>query len=347
MTIIKNNKKLLIIPCVAVIFVIVFCIILGQSKRKEEAVIESITSNHYGRMFLKSREIDSETVTIESSVMSLNVSKINDDWENNFIRFEDIIDEEEETEEEEIEEEVEEEEYDPMNDIIPMPPGPYLIVNNILPKNIRFTKNAYIVLYDNGMYDQEWLNDLANYINKATEADKESWEYQEAVEIYKVIAYLLTAKTGYGSETVVDMMAKIMRNEIGGLGDRYAYQNSAAMEKAAVIWSIFNRVDSCGTDGYIRDFSDIEGLTEMLISICKSPAQFAYHSYTVPTQAQKDLTTDVIIRWVLEHWGYESGRVLPLGYRWFLGDGTHNHFRNSYRNGQKWTWDEESPYIED
>ena len=37
-------------------------------------------------------------------------------------------------------------------------------------------------------------------------------------------------------------------------------------------------------------------------------------------------------------------RVLPPEYMWFHGDGRHNHFRDSYRGGNRWDWSLDSPY---
>ena len=38
------------------------------------------------------------------------------------------------------------------------------------------------------------------------------------------------------------------------------------------------------------------------------------------------------------------GRILPPEYMWFYGDGWHNHFRDSYRGGNRWDWSLDNPY---
>ena len=220
---------------------------------------------------------------------------------------------------------------------------PFEIYNNA----IRTTINPYISLLDCGFYSVDWLNHLGEVLDSAVEDEKLLDDWAEANLIYNTISYLISAETGVGNETVIDMITKIVNNEIGGLTDSMAYQNSAAMEKAAVVWCIYNRVDNYTMDLYTLDFSDLEGLIKHISKFCKNPGQYAYRYNTIPLDGLKEITIDVTIRWVLEHWGYESGRVLPLEYCYFGGDGMHNNFRDSYKGGNRWAWSFSSPYIID
>lgn len=106
-------------------------------------------------------------------------------------------------------------------------------------------------------------------------------------------------------------------------------------EQAAVIWCILNRVDS-----------SIRYMPDNIIDVVTQKHQFLGYVKTFPvTEKIRELVIDVLTRWEMEKAGVENvGRVLPLEYMWFHGDGRHNHFRDSYRGGNRWDWSLDSPY---
>lgn len=124
-------------------------------------------------------------------------------------------------------------------------------------------------------------------------------------------------------EAEVDLLARTIYAEARGL---------SATEQAAVAWCVLNRVDA----GYGT-------LTEVLTA----PHQFAtWHGEIA--QEQRDIAADVMTRWEREKLGEdEVGRVLPLEYLWFTGDGVRNYFRDAYTGGEYWNWGLESPYEEE
>lgn len=106
-------------------------------------------------------------------------------------------------------------------------------------------------------------------------------------------------------------------------------------EQAAVIWCILNRVDS-----------SIRYMPDNIIDVVTQKHQFLGYVKTFPvTEKIRELVIDVLTRWEMEKAGVENvGRVLPPEYMWFHGDGRHNHFRDSYRGGNRWDWSLDSPY---
>ena len=106
-------------------------------------------------------------------------------------------------------------------------------------------------------------------------------------------------------------------------------------EQAAVIWCILNRVDS-----------SIRYMPDNIIDVVTQKHQFLGYVKTFPvTEKIRELVIDVLTRWEMEKAGVENvGRVLPPEYMWFHGDGWHNHFRDSYRGGNRWDWSLDSPY---
>ena len=106
-------------------------------------------------------------------------------------------------------------------------------------------------------------------------------------------------------------------------------------EQAAVIWCILNRVDS-----------SIRYMPDNIIDVVTQKHQFLGYVKTFPvTKKIRELVIDVLTRWEMEKAGVENvGRVLPPEYMWFHGDGWHNHFRDSYRGGNRWDWSLDSPY---
>lgn len=104
-------------------------------------------------------------------------------------------------------------------------------------------------------------------------------------------------------------------------------------EQAAVVWCVLNRVDAGYGD---------------LMTVATSGLFVGYRPENPVEPAVLDLCADVMQRWSDEKTlGESAGRVLPVDYLWFHGDGMHNYFRNAYRGGDTWDWSLPSPYMED
>jgi hypothetical protein len=124
------------------------------------------------------------------------------------------------------------------------------------------------------------------------------------------------------SQAEIDMIAKTVWGEARGLGDT---------EKAAVVWTILNRVDSPAWPDTIKE-------------VITQKWQFAGYRTGYPvTQSIRALVVDVAKRWIAEQFGEtDVGRVLPTEYMWFTGDGRHNTFKKL--GGEVWRWTLPTPY---
>lgn len=129
------------------------------------------------------------------------------------------------------------------------------------------------------------------------------------------------------SEAEALCLAKVVWGEAGGC---------TTTEQAAVIWCIFNHVDS--EDPYYPD--DIIG------AVTQPGAFYGYNANHPVKENILELVYDVYTRWQYEKAGEENvGRILPAEYLWFNGDGVHNYFRDGYKgNYNIWDWSLESPY---
>ena len=147
----------------------------------------------------------------------------------------------------------------------------------------------------------------------------EATEESSAVDLWNgVLPYKVTYDPDTETEAV--MLAKIVRGESRGIWSQ--------TEQACVVWTVLNRVDA--------------GMYSSIYAAITAPYQFAYHAYaSTYDDYGRDLTAlarDVLYRWQLERSGQtDVGRVLPLGYCWYSGDGRHNYFRASYY-GQGAIW---------
>ena len=121
----------------------------------------------------------------------------------------------------------------------------------------------------------------------------------------------------------VEMLARLLYQECGGV--------LSDTEKACVAWTVLNRVDAYG---------------QTISEVITSPKQFAYYESNPVTEELYELAEDVLTRWNREKNGEEDvGRILPLDYLWFSGDGKHNYFRNAYRGTYSvWDYSLTSPY---
>ena len=106
-------------------------------------------------------------------------------------------------------------------------------------------------------------------------------------------------------------------------------------ERAAVAWTILNRVDSPEFPDNIRD-------------VVTTPGQFAF-SWDAPILPELyRLAEDVLYRHHAEHTGEgDVGRVLPAEYCYFWGDGKHNYFRTTNNELVYFDWTLPSPYGEE
>lgn len=107
------------------------------------------------------------------------------------------------------------------------------------------------------------------------------------------------------------------------------------MEKAAVAWTILNRVDD-------------PRFPDSIVSVIIQPNQFTGYKKTNPVdQELLDLSMDVILRWKMEHDGeQEVGRVLPAEYVFFVGRNGRNYFGYEWPVTEVWDWSAEDPYAD-
>ena len=121
----------------------------------------------------------------------------------------------------------------------------------------------------------------------------------------------------------VEMLARLTWGEARGC---------TITEQAAVMWCVLNRVDS--EDPLFPD---------TIQEVITQKNQFHGYNINNPIWPElEDLARDVLMRWLTN----EEGRVLPLEYCWFSGDGLHNYFRDAYELNKAniWDWSLESPY---
>lgn len=125
----------------------------------------------------------------------------------------------------------------------------------------------------------------------------------------------------------VELIAKTVYGE--------ALVTQSDTEMAAVVWCILNRVD-------VKDYACGNSI-EYVVTF---PKQFhGYDPDNPVTPHIKELVIDVLDRWQAEKEGAKDvGRILPKEYRFFEGDGRHNHYVTSYGGKDYWDWSLESPY---
>lgn len=121
----------------------------------------------------------------------------------------------------------------------------------------------------------------------------------------------------------VDALARMLYGEARGV--------DSDMEKAACVWCVLNRVDD-------------SRFPDTVTGVLTQPNQFYGYSSGFPVWEElAELAEDVLIRWHKEQEGQEdAGRVLPVEYLYFTGDGVRNTFRTS--SGTVWDWSLENPY---
>lgn len=152
---------------------------------------------------------------------------------------------------------------------------------------------------------------------------KKSIEYDDIVE-------LLTP----------ELKLKIIRSVISKADEKKLAQTlygedraSIYMKRSAVIWCIFNRIDS---KNYGNTVDKV---------VTRSQFSGWYKSQKHPQWAH-DLVQDVTLRYALEKCGYKNvGRTLPKDYFFFSAQGRGNKFRKKYRGSKGyWDWSLPDPY---
>ena len=130
--------------------------------------------------------------------------------------------------------------------------------------------------------------------------------------VFVVSGQAWAAGAGTYSESDVELIAKTVWQEARGIPSK--------AEQAAVVWCILNRVDD-------------DRWGDTIAEVVTAPHQFAYDAGAPVTDELRRLAEDVLERWKREKEGEtEVGRVLPAGYVFFDGDGSHNHFRREYEH---------------
>ena len=107
-------------------------------------------------------------------------------------------------------------------------------------------------------------------------------------------------------EAEVEMLARLIWGEARGV--------PSDMHKAAVVWCVLNRVDD-------------PRFPDTVLEVLEAPYQFAGYSADYPVLPElATLAADVLIRYHAERdGGTNVGRVLPVEYLYFTGDGRNNH----------------------
>ena len=126
-------------------------------------------------------------------------------------------------------------------------------------------------------------------------------------------------------EAEVEMLARLIWGEARGV--------PSDMHKAAVVWCVLNRVDD-------------PGFPDTVLEVLEAPYQFAGYSADYPVLPElATLAADVLIRYHAERdGGTNVGRVLPVEYLYFTGDGRNNHFTIGWKDAETWDWCLQNPY---
>ena len=126
------------------------------------------------------------------------------------------------------------------------------------------------------------------------------------------------------NRTDIELLAKTVYGEARGC---------STIEQSAVIWCILNRVDASG---------------DTIEEVVTAKYQFTGYNKEHPvTDEFASLAEDVLARWILEkHCVGDVGRTLPSEYKWFIGNGKENIFRDQYDGEYTiWDWDCYNPYL--
>ena len=127
------------------------------------------------------------------------------------------------------------------------------------------------------------------------------------------------------SEADVEMLARLIYTEARGVKSK--------TEQAGVVWCVLNRLDNPNRP------------QKTIADVVTAPHQFDYRPWAPVTEEFKALAQDVLERWEREKNGVENvGRILPVEYQYFEGDGGRNWFSAEWRSDEYWDWSLPSPY---
>lgn len=185
-------------------------------------------------------------------------------------------------------------------------------------------------------------------LSKASKADKPSVEIKPTAG-----QQYITAKTGAAVlQTPTTSIQTIEADKPSGAGAAAAYEPDAAevdalarmlygeargiasdMEKAACVWCVLNRVDD-------------PRFPDTVLEVLEAPKQFSGYKADYPVLPElAEIAADVLTRYQAERDGDTgAGRVLPVEYVFFTGDGKHNHFTAEWKNGIAYQWTLTNPY---
>lgn len=185
----------------------------------------------------------------------------------------------------------------------------------------RGHKNVGRVLPEDYCYF--WGDGKRNYfVNTAT--SKSAWTWRSHDPYPERRKNLLSNYSP--SKTELEMIAQVIWHT--------ARNVKSECEQAAVVWCIFNRVQSGLYPDTVKDVIEQDG-------------QFSKIDLEHPIHEKYfNLASDVAKRWQREMNGEESvGRVLPANYLYFYGNRKNNVFFQSRSNRTAWRWTLTNPYT--
>jgi hypothetical protein len=190
------------------------------------------------------------------------------------------------------------------------------VIDAVLTCILCFLTGMAVMLWYTQLTEKPQESPIVNiYVITSDKEEKVKIESDEDTEI--IIEEPEIKKKWYSEEDIINM-AKMCYGESMNLpvlhtdfGDR-----SATYQSAEAMWAVLNRVDAGYGD----------------ISTCiKAKRQFVgYKSDNPVTDELYDLAKLVIEDWAT---GTEEYRVLPHIFRYFYGDGRHNHFTTKPNGG--------------
>ncbi len=190
------------------------------------------------------------------------------------------------------------------------------VIDAVLTCILCFLTGMAVMLWYTQLTEKPQESPVVNVYVIASDKEEEV-KMESDVETEVIIEEPEIKKKWYSEEDVVNM-AKMCYGESMNLpvlhtdfGDR-----SATYQSAEAMWAVLNRVDAGYGD----------------ISTCiKAKRQFVgYKSDNPVTDELYDLAKLVIEDWAT---GKEEYRVLPHIFRYFYGDGRHNHFTTKSNGG--------------
>ncbi len=191
------------------------------------------------------------------------------------------------------------------------------VIDAVLTCILCFLTGMAVMLWYTQITEKPQEPPIVNIYVIASDKEEEEVKIGSDAETKVIIEEPEIKKKWYSEEDVVNM-AKMCYGESMNLpvlhtdfGDR-----SATYQSAEAMWAVLNRVDAGYGD----------------ISTCiKAKRQFVgYKSDNPVTDELYDLAKLVIEDWAT---GKEEYRVLPHIFRYFYGDGRHNHFTTKSNGG--------------